>query len=327
MGASMDPRTNRQPSRRTILAAASAVLLAPLAARASNDFPTRTIQLVVPYGPGGSVDVVGRAVADGFGRSLGNAIVVNRPGAGTVIGASSVAGAPADGHTLLVATPGIWVGSVLYGKTPFQYFDAFTPVSLVGRGPMMLSVRPALPARTVEEFVAYAKAHPGELTYADVGTGTTSTLTTEYFLQTQGIRARPIPYGGSTPALTDLIAGNIDFFFDGFVSSLPHVQSGRLRGLAVTHGQRIEQLAAVPTFKELGMPQMELHVLYGLVAPAGTPPAVLEALAKAVETTVADDAVRAKLLGLGIFAQARGPAAFGDIVRADIARWRQVVKT
>lgn len=312
-------------SRRAALGVLGAAALPR--AFAQEAFPSRTVQLVVPYGPGGSTDVVGRAVAEGLARELGRAaIVVNRPGAGTVIGANSVAGAAPDGHTLLVATPGIWVGSVLYQKTPYQYFDAFTHVSLAGKGPLALSLASKLPVRNLQEFIAHAKARPGELTYADVGAGTTSTLATEYFLQVAGIQARPIPYGGSTAALTDLVGGNIDFFFDGFVSSLPHIQSGRLRGLGVTHGTRMAGAPELATFRELGLPQLELHVLYGLLAPARTPEAVVARLATATERALRNEAVVQQLLGLGIVAQASTPAAFDAIAREDLARWRKVVK-
>ncbi|MBL0919943.1 MAG: tripartite tricarboxylate transporter substrate binding protein [Hydrogenophaga sp.] len=318
-------------SRRQLLAGAGAAGLwagLPGAAWANEaaNYPDRPVSIVVPYPAGGTTDILGRMIAEGIYRELGQqAVVINRPGAGAMIGANQVAKAPGDGYTLLLAAPGTWINSVIFKQAQFEFTD-FQPVVLVGRSPLVVSVNPKLPVKTIQEFIAYGRANPGKLTYGNGGPGTSTTLTLEYFLKTTGIQAVGIAYGGSGQALTDLVAGNIDFFFDGISTSLPHFQSGRLRGLAITHGERLSTAPDIPTLKEAGYPQLVVDTLYGVLAPAKVPAPIVAKLHAVVNKVMNTEAAGKRLLELGVITAQTTTAGFKEEIDADLARWRSVVK-
>jgi len=292
----------------------------------ATDYPKRPITIVVPYPAGGTTDILGRMIAEGLYRELGQqAVVINRPGAGAMIGANQVAKSAADGYTLLLAAPGTWINSVIFKQAQFQFSD-FQPVVLVGRSPLVVSINPKLPVKTIQEFIAYGKANPGKLSYGNGGPGTSTTLTLEYFLKVTGIEAVGVPYGGSGQALTDLVAGNIDFFFDGISTSLQHFQTGRLRGLAVTHGNRLSTAPDIPTLKEVGYPDLVVDTLYGVLAPAKVPAAIVAQLHGAINKIMNTDGAVKQLLGLGVINAKTTTDGFREEIDADLARWRMVVK-
>ena len=292
-------------------------------------WPTRPIRLIVPFPPGGTTDIVGRAAAAEFTKAWGQQVVVeNRPGAGGNIGSEMVAKSPPDGYTLLVGTVGTHgINPALYGKLPFDPVKDFAPVTLVASVPNVLVVNPSVPANTVKELIALAKSRPGKLNYASSGNGTSIHLSAELFkAQTQTFITH-IPYRGSTPALTDLMAGQVDLMFDNLPSALPHIRAGKLRALGVTTRQPSPALPGVPTIAEAGaLSQYEAASWFGLLAPAATPRDIVAKQQQAIAAAMRAGDMRERLASQGAEPVGNTPDEFVRHIEAEIAKWARVVK-
>ncbi|MDB5415791.1 MAG: transporter substrate-binding protein [Rubritepida sp.] len=310
--------------RRAMLAAAA---LTPLAA-AAQEFAGRPIRLVIPFVAGGATDVIGRVIAERLGRKLStNVVVENRAGANGNIGAEAVARAEPDGHTLLLATAGVFsVNPGLYPNLPFSTITDLAAVSKIYDTGNLLVVRNNLPANTLSELVELAKAEPGRLTFASGGSGSSSHMFGELFQQTAGLRLSHVPYRSNGPALNDIVAGNVDMLFDQVPSGSVQALAGRVRPIAVTTPERVSLLPTVMTFAELDMPAMTGTFWVGLAAPRRTPAAAIAALNRAVVEVLAEPAVIQRLKGLGADSTPSTPEAFGQLVAADAERWARVVR-
>jgi tripartite-type tricarboxylate transporter receptor subunit TctC len=307
---------------------ALAAILAATCARAA-DYPTRPIKLIVPYPAGGPTDVVGRMVADYLSRDLKQSVFVeNKGGAQGVIGAEAAARAEPDGYTLFLPVASIFVlNPVLYKKLAYVPDRDFQMLAIVTDVPVVMVVHPSVAAKTVAEFVAYAKQNPGKLNFGSAGTGGTVHLSGEMFKQMAGIDMIHVPYKGAGPALTDLISGNIQLMFESLGTALPPVRSGLLRPLAVSSAERLADLPDVPTIAESGYPDYHVSIWYGVAAPAKVPDDVAEKLRASLARGLNDEAFRASLERVGFPPlrprDATGIAAF---IEADRARWARVIK-
>lgn len=317
--------------RRRVLALLAAGPFAGGLASAQPSFPARPLRLVVPFTPGGSSDVLARAIGVEIGRTLGQPVVVeNVPGAGGSLGAERAAKAPADGHTLLMGHIGtLAVNPALYPRLPYDPVRSFAPVAWVARVPNLLVVHPSVPAKDLKELVAHAKAHPGRLNYGSGGNGSAAHTTMEYFKLQTGTSFLHIPYRGTAPSVTDLLAGQVQVLFTGVPALLPHIKAGRMRALAVSSPKRLVLLPDVPTVAESGIAGtrgFEADQWYGLVAPAGTPPEVVALLNEHVNRALASEDVRSRLAAEGAEATPATPQAFGQLIAREIPRWDKVVK-
>ena len=276
-------------------------VLAAMVSGSAAEFPTRPIRVVVPYAAGGPTDIVGRVVADFLGKDLGQAAFVeNKPGAQGAIGAETVARSEADGYTILVvAASMIVLNPLLYKKLSYDPVKDFRMLALITEVPVVMEVHPSVPARTVAEFVAYAKKNSGKLTFGSAGTGGTIHLAGEMFKQMAGIDMTHVPYKGAAPALADLLAGNIQVMFDSLGTALPPVRSGMLRALGVSSARRISDLPDVPTIAESGYPDYLVSVWFGVAAPARLPDKVAQALKGSLDRAMNDDAFRTSLEKIG----------------------------
>jgi tripartite-type tricarboxylate transporter receptor subunit TctC len=280
-----------------------AALLASAAAPASGaGFPDKPVTLVVPYPPGGATDTIGRIAARGLAQRLGQTVIVdNRAGAGTAIGAAAVARAAPDGYTLLISSNTTFtVNPALKSQLPYDPQKGFESIGLLGSSPLVLLAHPALPAGSVNELVALAKAKPGALAYASFGNGTTAHIAGEMFKLMAGVDLLHVPYKGSAPAMADLIAGQVQLSFDTNVAALPMVQAGKVKALAVTSPRRSPSLPNVPTVAEAGYADYEMVPWIAIVAPRGLPGPVQAALGRALADTLADAAVRGELEKAGM---------------------------
>jgi len=293
------------------------------------DYPARPIKLVVPYAAGGPTDVLGRVVADYLGRDLKQAVIVeNKPGAQGAIGAEAVARADPDGYTLFVAAGSIIVlNPMLYKKLSYDPVKDFRMLALVTDLPVVMEIHPSVPAKTVAEFVAYAKQNPGKLNFGSAGTGGTIHLAGEMFKQMAGIEMTHVPYKGAGPALTDLLSGNIQVMFDSMGTALPPVKAGLLRPLGVSSTQRSPDLPDVPTIAESGYPDYKVSVWYGIVAPSKLPDEIAQKISASLDRALNDDTFRASLekIGFPVF-RPRSAAAITEFIDADRARWSAVIR-
>lgn len=251
---------------------------------AARDYPARPVHWIVAFPAGGSNDIVARVIGQALSERLGQQFIIeNKSGAGGNIGTEAALRAPADGYTLLFVAPHNAINATLYPKLSFDFLKDSTPVAGIARTPNVMEVHPAVPAKTVAEFIDYAKTHPGKINMASPGNGTAIHLAGELFMAMTGIKLLHVPYRGGAPALTDMLSGQVQVMFDSLPSSIGHIQSGVLRALAVTTDQKSEALPGVPTIAET-VPGYEASVWYGMVAPKGTPPDVIETLNKAIST-------------------------------------------
>src|SRR3954454_10954480 len=259
---------------------AFAAVLLLWSAAAVGQYPTKPIHLIVPFPPGGGNDTVARAIAQQISPELGQPVVIdNRPGAGGSVGAELAAKAPADGYTLFLAGVGSHaVNPNLHRKLPYDAIKDFTPITLIASAPSVLVVNPSVPARTVAEFTAYARANPGKLNYASNGNGSAAQLAAAMYEWMAGVKMVHVPYKGIAPAMTDLLSGVVQLMFGTIVALVPHIQAGKLRALAVTSVKRSALLPEVPTLAESGLPEYEAGSWYGILAPAGTPPDIIAKL-------------------------------------------------
>ncbi|MGH8619801.1 MAG: Bug family tripartite tricarboxylate transporter substrate binding protein [Burkholderiales bacterium] len=305
-----------------------AVFLAcPLAVTAQS-FPAKPIRLIVPFPPGGGNDTVARAVGQELAKPLGQQVVIdNRPGAGGALGAELAAKAPPDGHTLFlagVASHGI--NPALNPKLPYDPIRDFAPVSLLASAPLILVVHPSLPARSVKELIALAKAKPGALNYASNGPGSSSHMAGELFKLSTRTDLVHIPYKGLSPALTDLMSGQVQIMFSSAVAMLPQVKAGRLRGLATTGAKRPAAIPDLPTVAEAGVPGYETGSWYGIVAPAGTPPDIVNRLSAEMQKIVRQPAIQERFNAEAASPVGSTPQEFVTHLQREKERWTKVVK-
>lgn len=293
------------------------------------EFPTRPIKLVVPYAAGGPTDVLGRLVGEFLGRDLKQPVIVeNKAGAQGAIAAEAVARSEPDGYTLFVTAASIIVlNPVLYKKLSYDPARDFRMLALVTDLPVVMEIHPSVPARTVAEFVAWARQNPGKVNFGSAGTGGTIHLAGEMFKQTAGIEMTHVPYKGAGPALTDLISGNIQVMFDTLGTALPPIRSGLVRALGVSSESRSPDLPDVPTIAESGYPDYRVSVWYGIAAPAKLPDDVAGKISASLDRALNDDAFRASLekIGFPVF-RPRSAAAIAEFIAADRARWSGVIK-
>jgi tripartite-type tricarboxylate transporter receptor subunit TctC len=294
---------------------------------AQAEYPEKTIRIVVPYPPGGFNDTLGRVVAQKLGEAWGQPTVVeNRPGGGTLIGTDTVAKAPPDGHTLLVVAFPFAVNPSLYAKLPYDTVKDFAPLLLAGQTPNLLVVNPEVPIHSVKELIAAAKAKPGSLSYGSTGSGSSNHRSMELFRTMTGVELVHVPYKGSAPMVTDLLGGHIQVAFDNTPNVLPQVKAGKLRALAITSATRSAMVPDVPTVSEAGVPGYEVGVWFGIVAPAGTPPAVLAKLNTELNRMLAMPDVKQKFADQVVEPVGGPPERFAEHLKAQIEKWTKVVK-
>jgi tripartite-type tricarboxylate transporter receptor subunit TctC len=295
---------------------------------AAQTWPNRPLHMVVPFPPGGTTDIVARAVAAEIGKSLGQQVIVeNRAGAGGNIGSDYVAKAAPDGYTIVMGTVGTHAINVsLYSKMPYYAVKDFAPITLVASVPNVLEVNPSLPVKSVQELIAYAKANPGKLDFASSGNGTSIHLSGELFKSMTGVDMLHIPYKGSAAAITDLIGGQANLMFDNLPSSIAYIKSGQLRALAVTTLTRSPALPDVPTINESGVPGFDASSWFGLLAPAGTPKEIVDRLHDEIVKALRTPRLKANLQAQGAEPIGNTPEQFADHIRAEIAKWAKVVK-
>ena len=308
--------------------AAIAGALLPLAARAqAPEWPSRPVRFIVPYPPGGPTDIMGRIIAQAVQGPLGQPFVVeNRAGANGLIGSEQAARAPADGSTFLVNASAHVIVPHLTPNMPIDVLADFAPVTNIAAVPLWLVVNPALPVRSVSEFIAYARANPGKIAYASSSQGGAPHLAGELFKLMTGTNLVHVPYRGSGPAGQDLIAGTVQAMFDSVPASAGAVRDGRLRALGVTTRNRIAPFPDLPTIAEAGVPGYEISTWYGIWAPARTPPAIIARLQQAVATAARNPETRARFDALGADPVADSPEDYARFVRAEYDRWGKLVR-
>jgi len=321
---------------KTIAARAAAGALAVLLAAgvaagvaAAQTYPTKPIRMVVPFPPGGATDIFARLVSQKLSDSLGQQVVVdNRPGAGGNIGADAVAKAEPDGYTIVMGTVGTHaINASLYAKMPYDTQKDFAPVALVAEVPNVLVVNPQrVKANTVAEFIQALKAKPGEMTMASSGNGTSIHMSGELFKQMTGTDMVHVPYKGSSPALTDLLAGQVDCMFDNLPAAIQHIRAGSLKAVAVTTAKRSPALPDLPTVAEAGVPDFAASSWFGVFAPAATPKPIVDKLNAEINKALATEDAAKRFADMGAAARPITPAQFGDFTRAEFDKWAKVVK-
>ena len=293
----------------------------------AQNYPVRPVRMIVPFSPGGATDVPARILAQRLSEALGHQIVIdNRPGAGAVLGTDAVAKAPPDGYTLLLTATTHVISASLYKKLPYDAIRDFAPVMLIGSGPNVLTVHPSLPAKNVRELISLAKARPGKIDYASSGNGSAQHLFGALFMSLADIRMMHIPYKGSAPATTDLIAGQVSVGFPGIALVLPHTKAGRLRALAVTSAERSKAMPDVPSIAEAGVPGYAATLWLGLLAPKGTPPEIVQKLYDEIAKLLRQPEVESAYLATGTDVTIGNPEQFGRFVQAEYDKWAKVIK-
>ena len=310
------------------LAIAAAMLGNSVSVLAQDTFPSRQMRIIVPFAPGGATDMLARLVGQKMGETFKQTVIVeNKPGAGGNIGADAGAKAAADGYTLTLAAAGFMaVNPSVYAKLPYDSVKDFAPISLLVNAPLLLVVHPKVAANNAREFINLARANPGKLTIGNGGTGTAQHLGGEFFTSTAAINVTHVPYKGSAPATTDLLGGVFDAQFDNMVTLIPHVKAGKLRAIAVSSTKRVPLLPEVPTIAESALPGFETGTWYGIIAPAGTPAAVVERLNREVNRILLLPDVQEKLAAQGLEPAGNTPAEFSTMIRSEIAKYAKIVK-
>jgi tripartite-type tricarboxylate transporter receptor subunit TctC len=316
-----------RPSRRRFLLLATSGLALPAVSRmaVSQAYPARPVRIIVGYPAGGPIDIVARIVGQALSERMGQQFVVeNRPGAGGNLGAEAVVRAPADGYTLLLLGSNNFINATLYDNLGFNFIRDIAPVGSVGRTPLVMEVHPSVPATTVPEFIAYAKANPGRLNMASGGVGTPVHMAGELFKMMAGVSMVHVPHRGSAPALTSLIGGQVQVMFDTVSSSIEHIKAGKLRPLPVTTATRLAVLPGVPTVAE-ALPGYEVVSVQGIGAPRNTPSEIVTRLHTVLSDALADAPIRTRFAELGIEVLGTGPAEFGRLIADETERWAKVV--
>jgi tripartite-type tricarboxylate transporter receptor subunit TctC len=307
-------------------AAALAAMVAAAPAQGQS-YPTKPIRIVAPSTPGDAPDVIARLVADKLSAALGQQVVVdNKPGAGGVVGSESVAKSPPDGYTLIMGNAGSHgINAAVYSKLPYDIQRDFAPVSQVAIAPNVMVINPSVPANSVAEFIAYAKSQPGKLSYASGGNGSSAHMSMELFKAMAGIDVQHIPYKGSSPALTDLIGGQVAVFIGNMPPTVPHIKAGKLRALAVTTKSRSALMPELPTIADT-LPGYETVAWFGVLAPAGTPPEIVNRLSVEIGRIARSPEMREKLVAMGAEPVGGTPEEFKAVIDRDIAKWKPLAQ-
>jgi tripartite-type tricarboxylate transporter receptor subunit TctC len=315
------------PRRQFLHLAAGAAALPALSRFAwAQAYPARPVRIVVPFAAGGSTDIIARLIGQWLSERLGQQFVIeNRPGAGSNIGTELVVNAPPDGYTLLLVGASSAINATLYDKLSFNFLRDITPVSGIMSIPFILAVNPSFPAKTVSEFIAYARANPGKVNMASGGNGTAGHLSGELFKLLAGLNMVHVPYRGEAPALTDMLAGHVQAMFGTVPASLEYVRAGKLRPLAVTSARRSEVLPDLPTVGDF-VPGYETSALQGVGAPKNTPVEIIDRLNKEVNAGLADPKIKARVTDMGGTVLAGSPADFGKLIADETEKWGKVVK-
>jgi tripartite-type tricarboxylate transporter receptor subunit TctC len=304
------------------LLAAGACLAQPAAG-----YPNRPIRLVVPFAPGGTNDIAGRIVAEKMTERLGQPIVIdNRPGANSIVGSQIVAQAAPDGYTFGIVAAGFAVNPTLFRKLPYDTLRDFSPIGLVGGGPYLMVTHPSVPAKTVNDFIAWAKTRAGKVNYASVGAGSPPHLAAELLKVMGGFDMTHVPYKGGGAVLPDLVAGRIELFFGTITTLKPQVDIGKLRAIGVTTLKRSPAMPDVPTFVEAGLKGYEVNGWYGFIAPARTPPAIVKRLNAELQHALNDADLQKRFLQRGMDPLPGTPEAFSALIRSEIVKWAKVLK-
>jgi len=299
----------------------------PAAAQTATPYPTRAVRIVVPFPPGGGTDIISRTVAQKLNEVWGQPVIVdNRAGANGVIGTDLVAKAKPDGYTLGVVIANHGINPALYSKLPYDSLRDFSPVTLMAQYPYILTVHPSLPARSVKEFIALAKARPGALSYASSGNGSGPHLGMELFKSAAKVDIVHVPYKGASPANTDLLAGQVQVMFNNFLAAMPFIKSDRLRVLAVTTSTRSKVMPELPTLAESGLPGFDVKSYYALLAPAGTPPAIVTRIQGDTAAVLRIPAVNQRLSAEGAEPVGSTPEALTKLLEAEIQKWSKVIR-
>ncbi|MEY4495298.1 MAG: hypothetical protein RL744_362 [Pseudomonadota bacterium] len=313
--------------RRSIVAS---ILFFGINGLACAAYPDKPIKLIVPYPPGGATDVIGRILAKNLGDALGQQVVVdNRGGAGGNIGAEAVAKSAPDGYTLLMGavTSHSTMATLEKGKLRYDLLKDFTPVMIVGSVPLVMVVNPNVPVRTLKGLVEYAKANPDKMNYASSGPGAPQRMGAEIFQREAGLKITHVPYKGSGPAMTDLVAGQVNLMVETVPAALPFINAGQLRPLAVTTAKRISMLPNVPTAAESGMPTLEVSSTFGVLAPAATPTPIIDQLNTAIAKLLVNPEIKEAFLKQGVYAAIpTKPKQSAELLAAEVKRWEKVIK-
>jgi len=309
-----------------VIAVVGAMLSIAGAARAQDDYPNHPVRWLVGYPPGGATDIVARLIGQYLSEHLGQEFAVeNKPGAGDNLAVETAVNSPPDGYTVFLVNPANAINATLYKNLSFNFIRDMAPVAGIMRVPNVMEVNPSLPVHTVKEFIDYTKANPGKVNMASAGIGTSTHMSGELFMMMTGVTMLHVPYRGGAPALTDLLGGQVQVYFDNLPSSIAHIDAGRLRALAVTTATRAAVLPDVPTIAET-VPGYEASVFYGMAVPAATPRPIIDKLNKAVNEALASPVVKARLAELGGTLIAGTPEDFGKIIAEETDKWAKVVK-
>ena len=296
-------------------------------AQAADDYPSKPIRLIVPYAPGGGTDITARMVAQPLAEKFGQPVVLDhKPGAGTMLGTELAAKAPADGYTLLIAAAPHVINPALVKSIKYDALRDFTPLTMAIAFPYVITMHPGLAPQSIREVIAYAKAHPGKLTYGSSGIGSTNHLAGELFNRMAGVQLTHVPYKGGGPALSDALGGHVAMLFGTVLETLPQVRNGKLRGLAVSSGMRATIAPEIPTIAESGVPGYDVTGWYAFLAPAATPRHIVTRLNEEMTRILATPAVRERLLALGAEPSPTTPEKAQEFISAEFARWDRVIK-
>ena len=308
------------------LAAGAAALPAVSRIARAQAYPSRPVRIIAGFAPGGGVDIVARLIGQWLSERLGQQFIIeNRPGAGTNIAAEAVVRAPPDGYTLLLVGPTHTVNATLYERLNYNFIRDIAPIASINREPLVMVVNPSVPAKTVTEFIAYAKAHPGKLNMASSGIGTSVHVGGELFKIMIGIDMLHVPYRGAAPAITDLIGGRVQVMFATLPSSIEYIRAGNLRALAVTTAKRTPVLPDVPTVSDV-LPGYEASAVYGVAAPRNTPAEIIDKLNKQINAGLADSGMKARLADLGGTVLPGSSADFGKLIAEETDKWAKVIQ-
>ena len=315
------------PRRQFLYLVAGAAALPAVSHTAwGQNYPTRPVRWIVGFTPAGGNDMVARLMGQWLSERLGQPFVIeNRPGAATNIAVEAVVNAPPDGYTLFLANLSNAINATLYEKLNFNFIRDIAPVAGIMRGPLIMAVHPSVPAKTVPEFIAYAKANPGRINMASAGIGSAGHLAGELFMMMAGVKLVHVPYRGNAPALTDLLAGQVEVLFPSSASSIEYVRTGKLRGLAVTSASRSDALRDLATIGD-SVPGYEASNWYGVGAPRNTPAGIIDKLNREINAALADPKMKARLADLGGVSAAGSPADFGKLIADDTEKWGEVIK-
>jgi tripartite-type tricarboxylate transporter receptor subunit TctC len=309
-----------------LLVSAAIVIATTMSSARAQDYPARPVEMIVPFAAGGGSELLARLLADGLAKRLGQPfVVVNRPGANTNLGTSSVVRAKADGYTLLIASVGLAANPSLYKKLAFEPQRDLEPITLIANSPTVLAVPPSLPVNSLAEFIAYAKARPGELNYASYGVGSGPHLATELFCAMTGAKMLHVPYGGGGPAAVGAMTNQVQALFSSILPVLGMIRGGTLKAIALASDRRFELLPDVPTFKEGGL-DYRTGTWFGLLAPVGTPPEIIGALSRASVSVLQEQGVRTRLAEQGAEVIANSPAEFRAFIRSETERLAGVIR-